>query len=211
MELVTIAAKKSAPHVWRLGRVQFFALIASRCSTAETMPGSLSHLIRRFFDVLVAQPLTVQEEAAVGRMLPTPLLEIFVQQSSADQRHAYDAALSVIAAGVHDNDVQIAALMHDVGKRHSSFGVVGRTIASLLMLVDAPLTKRMARYRDHGRLGAEELDCLGAPQLAVEFARDHHRSRPGTIDQPIWSLLREADESPNAGLRGLPRIFFRQQ
>ena len=162
------------------------------------MPGSLGHLSRRFFDVLFARPLTVDERAAVGLWLERDLEQVFFEQQGADQRHAYEAALSVMAA-MHDaSDVVAAALLHDVGKRHSRLGIIGRTVASLLILARLPLTQRMKSYRDHGIIAAAELAELGAPPLAIDYALHHHGDRPASIDAPAWDALLAADEPENA-------------
>jgi putative nucleotidyltransferase with HDIG domain len=121
---------------------------------------------------------------------------VFFAQGDADQRHGYHAALSVVAAGVADRDVIVAALLHDVGKRHARLGIVGRSLASVLILLRLPLGERLAAYRDHGMVGARELAGVGAPALAIDFAMHHHGSRPPTIKPETWELLVQADQPP---------------
>lgn len=162
------------------------------------MPGSPSHLTRRFFDVLLASPLTEDEHEAVASWLTPELADIFFEQQAADQRHGYHAAASLIEAGHEEREVVVTALMHDVGKRHSRLGVVGRTVASLLILFGLPLTERMAIYRDHGLVAARELAGRGAPSLAIDFAMHHHGERPQTIDTILWDALQAADQPPKA-------------
>lgn len=162
------------------------------------MPGSLGHLTRRFFDVLSARPLTVDEETLVSLWLDGDLQRVFFEQQRADQRHAYEAALSVTTVSADEPEVLAAALLHDVGKRHSRLGVIGRTIASLLILAGLPLNERMKSYRDHGIIAAAELAELGAPPLAVDYALHHHGERPPSIAAEIWDALEEADDPANA-------------
>lgn len=162
------------------------------------MSGSLSHLTRRFFDVLLARPLTVDEQSAVGVWLARDLEQVFFEQQDADQRHAYEAALSVVASAHNAPEVVAAALLHDVGKRHSRLGIVGRTVASLLILARLPLTERMKSYCDHGIIAAAELAELGAPSLAIDYALHHHGDRPASIEAPVWDVLQAADEPANA-------------
>jgi putative nucleotidyltransferase with HDIG domain len=162
------------------------------------MPGSLAHLTARFFDVLTARPLDVAERATVELWLTPELSQVFFDQQPPDQRHGYEAALSVIAQGFDSNDVVVAALLHDIGKRHSRFGVVRRSIASLMILGRLPLSDRMTTYRDHGIIGAKELADLGAPGLAIEFALHHHGARPVGFDPAIWKALEDADEPAKA-------------
>lgn len=173
------------------------------------MPGSPAHLFRRFFDVLFARPLTRSERAEVEGWLPADLAEPFFDQPDADQRHGYQAASIVLASGWDDGDVVAAALLHDVGKRHSRLGVVGRSLTSVFVLAKLPLNERMAAYRDHGLLGAQELGGLGAPALAIDFAIHHHGPRPPSIDPGTWRVLVEADEPPKTWPMILARIISR--
>lgn len=129
--------------------------------------------------------------------LSPELAELFFEQNAPDQRHAYHGALTVVAAGVTDHDVIAAALLHDVGKRHAGLGPIRRSIATVLMALGAPLSERMAAYRDHGLLGARDLAAVGAPSLAIEFALHHQREeRPPGFDPASWSLLMDADKPP---------------
>lgn len=160
------------------------------------MSGSPAHLIRRFFDVLTARPLNSSEREAVAGWLGLDAAGLFFAQDSADQRHTYHAALTVIAAGVRDREVLAAALLHDVGKRHARLGVVGRSLASILIGLGLPLTERMTGYRDHGMVGARELGAIGAPSLAIDFALHHQGERPVTIEPRTWDLLIAADQPP---------------
>ncbi len=170
------------------------------------MPGSLSHLARRFFDVLASQPLTTIEVSTVQGWLGPREAEVFFSQSKADQRHGYHAATIVVGAGEHDSAVLKAALLHDIGKRHSRLGVVGRTAASLLIRLRLPLFVRARLYRDHGELAARELDEIGSEALVVEFARHHHGTRPESISPTTWELLQIADEPPKTRSAARVRI-----
>jgi hypothetical protein len=158
------------------------------------LPGSPAHLFARFFDVASAQPLNASEREAVVHWLSPETADLFFAQGVADQRHGYHAALTVVAAGVRDRDVVMAALLHDVGKRHSRLGLIGRSVASLLILVGLPLSGRMQAYRDHGLVAAHELAGLSVPSLVVDFALHHHGERPPTIDPAVWDVLVSADQ-----------------
>jgi putative nucleotidyltransferase with HDIG domain len=163
------------------------------------VPGSLSHLARRFFDVLFARPLGAEERAEIERWLSPFTAQVFFSQADADQRHGYHAATVVAGAGVDEPQVIRAALLHDVGKRHSGLGVWGRTLASLLMLLRLPLFRRARFYRDHGDIGARELEVLDCERLVIDFARYHHGSRPQGADAATWDLLQRADQPPKPG------------
>lgn len=160
------------------------------------MPGSPAHLLSRFFDVLTARGLSAQEREQVSAWLGPALAPVFFSQPPADQRHGYHAATIAMESGHADSDVVVAALVHDVGKRHARLGVFGRSVASIMIIARVPLGRRFRSYRDHGRLAARELGRLGAPALAVDFALHHHGRRPVTIDEPTWDLLVAADRPP---------------
>lgn len=157
------------------------------------MPGTPGHLVKRFFDVVSARSLNASERGAVEAWLTPQLADVFFAQNAADQRHGLHAA-QVVVRGGGSSDTVVAALVHDIGKRHARLGAIGRSVASILIVFRLPLTERMRAYRDHGMTGAAELERLGAPSLAIDFALHHHRRRPPTIDPDVWDLLVAADE-----------------
>ncbi len=161
------------------------------------MPGSLSHLSKRFVDVLLSQPLSPNEVDAVEHWLTPKLAAIFFEQPPEDQRHGYHAALVVVSHRSASADLIEAALLHDVGKRHAELGIIARSVASVLIRLGLRLPHRMALYKDHELTAARELAAAGATRLSVEFAAHHHGSRPSGIDASIWNLLQLADQPPN--------------
>ncbi len=156
--------------------------------------GSWSHLIRRFFAVLAAGPLSDEEHGEVESWLDRPgEADIYRQQSVADQRHGLEAARRVAAVRGDRRDLVRAALLHDVGKRWSNLGVIGRSLASFFTKLRLPVRGSWRRYLQHGSLGAEELDRLGSGSMVVEFARHHHGNRPATFPRDEWDLLKSVD------------------
>ena len=164
------------------------------------MPGDWLHLGRRFFSSLSSPPLTEAEVSRLARWLDPPELELFLDQPRLDQRHGHDAA-RFVADRHGDRDLIRAAALHDVGKRRARLGIPGRVLASVGLKIGLPLGGRYATYRDHGPIGASELEEIGAPEIAVAYARHHHGSRPPDVDRPSWALLVAADE---AGERRVP-------
>ncbi|HJQ77060.1 MAG TPA: hypothetical protein VJ948_07340 [Acidimicrobiia bacterium] len=173
------------------------------------MPGPPAHLFARFIDVATAPALDPVEIEAVAKWLSPPLADLFFEQPVADQRHGYAAALVVRDAGTGDHDVIVAALVHDIGKRHSRLGVIGRSLASLMIKLHLPIPVRARMYRDHGALGARELAYLAAPSLAIDFALHHHGARPESITPETWSILKSADEPPKPSEMVRTRIMSR--
>jgi hypothetical protein len=172
-------------------------------------PGSLAHLIKRFFDVAFARPLNSSERDKVTQWLTPDTANLFFAQNVADQRHGHHAASLVQGGGGEDGDVIMAALLHDVGKRHARLGILGRSVASVLILLRLPLTVRMRAYRDHGMLAAGELAGLSVPSLVVDFALHHHGPRPATIDPRVWDVLMAADQPAKPWSRLPGRITSR--
>ncbi|MGA7096737.1 MAG: hypothetical protein WB245_04140 [Acidimicrobiia bacterium] len=163
-------------------------------------------MFRRFFDVLFARRLSLEEISRVVERLGPAEADLFFRQGRADQRHGFHA-MTVVEASLPDNGTAIrAALLHDIAKRHAGLGVIGRTFASILIRSGLPLSPRMKAYRDHGEQGALELEGLGAEDLVVEFARCHHGSRPGSILPDVWAVLQEADEPPKTWSNSPARI-----
>ncbi len=110
-----------------------------------------------------------------------------------DRRHAHDVARFVAHRRPERPDLQVAALLHDVGKRHARLGPVGRSFATLLGSMSKREDSRFALYTHHGPIGAEELRQAGYEGIIVDFAAAHHRGRPGESDPTDWRLLTEAD------------------
>jgi hypothetical protein len=156
---------------------------------------ALPHLARRFFGVLVAAPLRPGEQAAAGALLRPAERGLFWGQPAADQRHGLECARAVQAACPGRRDLARAALLHDLGKRQAGLGAVGRSIATALAAARLPVPGRFAAYREHGPLGATELEAAGAEPLVAAFARHHHGERPAGIAAEDWDALRRADHA----------------
>ncbi|MCI0679110.1 MAG: hypothetical protein L0Z63_08750 [Actinobacteria bacterium] len=156
------------------------------------MGRSLPHLAHRFFEVLRAKPLDAEEEALAKSWLDDGLWALFTGQQTADQRHGFHAGAKLRNVG--RPDLAVAAMLHDVGKTASRLGVIGRSVATVLMTLRAPMSPRMRMYRDHGELGARTLETAGAPTIAVAFAQHHQGERPAEIPDSDWALLIWADE-----------------
>jgi len=156
--------------------------------------GSWSHLFGRFLEAVSAGRLTDEERREVETWLNGEKeAAIYWEQPVADQRHGLESARTTAAVRPGRRDLVRAALLHDVGKRHSELGVVGRSLASLFAKLRLPVRGSWRSYLDHGTLGAEELARLGSGQLVVDFAHYHHGSRPAALTVDDWEVLQRAD------------------
>lgn len=156
------------------------------------MPGTWSHLASRFVETAGARPLDTDEKRWVEARLEADEGSAYWEQSVADQRHGYEAAHHVAAHG-GSRQMERAALLHDVAKRHARLGILGRSMASVAIRLRLPLRGRARLYRDHGPLAAAELGHAGAEELVVMYARHHHGNRPASISPDVWRLLQAAD------------------
>jgi len=155
---------------------------------------STAHLARRFFGSLRARWPLPESQLFVANLLSPEEGEVFWAQPVPDLAHALRTAHAVLEISPGRSDLARAALLHDVGKRHSGIGTMRRSIATCLSSLRLPARGRMARYLDHASIGADELDRLGCENLVVQFSRHHHGSRPAHLSATDWNLLVEADD-----------------
>ena len=146
-------------------------------------------------EVIFSRRLTPAEQAEVARYLVSPVERaIFWDQPSADQQHGLAAARSVVAAYPDRMDMVRAALLHDIGKRHSRLGPVGRTWAVVCGAMGCP-SERAVAYLDHGKLGSDELAGVDAEPLVVAYALHHHGTCPDGVSPEDWTVLQTADRA----------------
>ena len=153
----------------------------------------LLHLARRFLESLRSRPLDPIEQDQIAGWLRTGEADLFWEQQRIDRRHAYEAAAAVSRARPERLDLVRAALLHDVGKRHSALRIPGRVAASLLSLAHLPTAGRYRAYLDHGTLGSADLAERGAEPIVVAFAAAHQGPPPESADPSDWAILRAAD------------------
>jgi len=153
----------------------------------------LAHLARRFLGSLRARRPLPADQSLVAELLSSAEGEVFWSQPVPDLVHALRSAHIVLNASPGNSRLARAALLHDIGKRHSGIGTVQRSIATGLSMLKIPTRGRMLRYLDHAEIGADELDDLGCEDLVVQFARHHHGNRPPHLEPKDWVVLVLAD------------------
>lgn len=155
----------------------------------------MSHLVRRFFGFLSAEPLTPAEQQFVHDALVAELRRLFFAQSPQDQRHALDVAERAGCLETDAGDPRLeAALLHDIGKSGLGMGALARSFATLWTAAGLSTRGRWTTYADHGTRGARILREAGASELAVAFAEHHPGPVPEGIRAEDWAALSSADE-----------------
>lgn len=154
-----------------------------------------SHLIRRFIGFLLARAPSPREQTEVSALLSDAAGELFWSQRLEDQRHAIDVMHTALRIRPGDRVAARAALLHDVGKRHARLGAISRSLATLADGLHLPLAARWATYRQHGALGARDLEAIGEDQFVVAFTRNHPGPPPRGVDPARWAAVAAADHA----------------
>ncbi len=144
--------------------------------------------------MLASRPLSPIEQMSVAASLSAAEAGLFWEQKPIDQRHAYTVAVRVEGSVGEDPEAVAAALLHDIGKRHTSAGLIGRSLATVADMAGMPLPTDWRRYRNHGSLGSADLEGIGATGLSVAFAAGDNRPPAGT-DPTVWEALHAADDA----------------
>ena len=156
---------------------------------------------RQFLAALGAR-LSPAERQTIAAHLTPAQQRLFSAMTGRDQRHSLDVLQALQGMGCQEEEVLLAALLHDVGK--GSVRLWHRVAYVLLQAASPRLLDRlaqpngrgwrwaMAAIRDHGARGAALAEAAGAPAVVVEVIR-HHQRADGS-DRRV-ALLRAADES----------------
>lgn len=161
----------------------------------------VSRLIRRFLRALAARVHPAERQIIAACLTPAQQ-RLFWAMAVQDQRHSLDVFYALQRRGCQDEDVLLAALLHDVGKgpvrlwQRVAYVLLQATSPRLLNRLARPngsgWRRAMASLRDHGFRGAALARQAGAPPAVVELIRHHQRLDGG--DRRA-ALLRTAEES----------------
>jgi hypothetical protein len=154
---------------------------------------------------LAAGDLPEQDRALVAGFLPADLHVLFLRMALNDQRHSLAVHRRLRAEGYADQDLLIAALVHDCGKSLARIALWQRVALVLVKAVRPALLDRLAgpgassppqswRYafyvqREHARLGADLAKQAGASPTTVAYIRRHETPREAIPQVPDVELL----------------------
>ena len=173
------------------------------------IPGSLRYRLWQLGTLLRPTPLSAAERAEVAALLTPPLLALFNGYTAADQRHGLRVARALRAAGHTHPDLQVAALLHDVGKTRVRLTVFDR---SLIVIAQRLWPARVVAWGGgeprgwrrpfvvrsrHPEWGAAMAAAAGASAGALALIRWHQDDPPAAVDVDAARLaaLRLADDA----------------
>lgn len=163
--------------------------------------GRLLYRTRQFFAAI--RPRVNQAELnEASALLGQRLMPLFLSMCRRDQRHCLDVYGALVRMGCHDQNVLLAALLHDAGKGELAGARVRlwHRVAYVLLAAGTPrLLARLAGGRGglaalhhHSERGAMLAERHGAPAEVVDLIRRHEATAPA--DERLL-LLRAADDS----------------
>ncbi len=140
------------------------------------------------------------ERARLGEWLTAPQLALFDGMPVADRRHGLDVVAVLRRAGVDEDDVLVAGLLHDAGKGrsvrlwHRIAWSLGEDLGPWAHRLAARLpggAAGMARLRDHEARSGELVAAVGCSSRTVALVRGVAPSG----DEASLALLHAADEA----------------
>jgi hypothetical protein len=168
---------------------------------------SWGHRIRQFAGrLLTTRP---PDDALARQLLPAAALALFQRMSAGDQRHGLQALLTLRRSGAWGNEVEQAALLHDVGKSQARLTLVHRVAVVLLGALSPRLLERLAeaeaeswRYPfyvhvHHAETGAALCAQAGCSPVTVALVRAHQSDDTHALQPELHAALaalRQADE-----------------
>jgi putative nucleotidyltransferase with HDIG domain len=131
------------------------------------------HLARRFFTSLSrTEPPAADTEWALAQLLPGEA-ELWSRLVVQDRRHSLLVARRFVELADAPSRAEVAgALLHDIGKLDCGLGTFARVVATLV----GPHGRRLRRYHDHQRIGAELLRQAGSSPATIDLAQGRGRA-----------------------------------
>ena len=153
----------------------------------------------QFRDYMQPRALRPRDMAEIRRVLPPPLMALFLRQTTGEQAHALRVMQQLAASDIQTGRLPLlqAALLHDVGKTRAPLSLVERVIVVLVGRSWPWLIKHLGWRpfviaRSHADWGAEMVAEAGAPPLTVKLVRLHQS--PPAPDDTLLAALQMADD-----------------
>lgn len=146
----------------------------------------------QFFDHLQAR-LEQRDHQVLEALLNPAQRRLFYQMSSGAQRHSLKVYHALRGAGWRDQELLVAALLHDVGK--GSLGLPQRVLVVLLGALSPHLPRHFAPLSPslfHPSAGAKLVEAAGASGEVVRLVQLHEA---GDIPDARLHALQAADEA----------------
>jgi len=151
-------------------------------------PVDILYRARQFFNALHAAPSPAQIDQ-IRPILSPKLLSLFLSMQPGEIAHSLQIWQGLVDSGKCPQDVQVAALLHDVGKTRSPLSVWDRTVIVLARTLFPKQVKRWGKdaedgwqkgwrrpfvvAENHPEWGAQMAEGAGASPLAVMLIRYH--------------------------------------
>ncbi len=157
----------------------------------------------QFWRLLTIRTLPPEMWAEVTAVLTPSQQQLFMRLNGADQWHSVQVLRTLRDAGHTHPDLQVAALLHDVGKTRLKLTLWHRT---LIVLAQALVPGRLAAWGEgdaqgwqrpfvvkaqHPTWSAEMAAEVGCSPLALSLIRRHQEKLPETAVSAEDDLLRQ--------------------
>jgi hypothetical protein len=137
----------------------------------------------------LAAHIEEQDDQLLVRLLTPAQHDLFQKMAPNDQRHSIHVCYTLLQAGKDQQDLLVAALLHDAGKSAGRIWLWQRTLIVLLRRWAPDLLQRLAHYAHHGsvswwqrgfvtnqlhpELGAQWAEEAGCSPTTVALIRRH--------------------------------------
>ncbi len=168
----------------------------------------LSYRVRQFWHSISISP-TSEEMAQAQRILPQPLWALFLRMQPGEQAHSLRILRQLLARGERQNDLLVAALLHDVGKSRHPLRLWERVV---IVLGKALFPRQVKHWgqgepqgwkrpfviaEQHPAWGAEMSARAGANSTTTALIRRHQDpllSKQLTLEDQLLTQLQLLDD-----------------
>jgi len=169
--------------------------------------GPLAHLVKRFFVSILVQRNNPNEEKYLLSLLTDRETKLYFAQPLIDRIHSVQSATKAKAElqNRDDQNLVVAAALHDVGKAQANLGILGRVLATIIDFIlplrilsewkrHKGIRKKIHLYSFHSERSADLLEEAGSSQLVITWARHHHdKSSDVPLPVEVFTLLKRSD------------------